>query len=259
MVSAQTLRKPLTAAYAGTGAYSLTHTDIFSMTANQASLARLPQSAAGVYGEKRFMLNELNSFNAVAGITTSSGNFGLSTHYSGFSEYNETQIGLLYARKMGEKADIGVQFNYNGLQAAGYGNASTVSAELGVILHLTDKIHTGFHASNPFGGKFGKDREEKLASVYTAALAYEASEKFYCSAEIIKEEDQPVNVQASMQYKFMPQLMGRIGFASATSSGWAGVGISLKSLRLDLVTQYHPQLGVTPGLMILFTFSKKQS
>ncbi len=256
-VAAQSLRRPLTTAYAGTGAYSINHTDIFSMTANQASLARLEQAAAAVFGEKRFMLNELNAFNAVAGITTGSGNFGLNTAYAGFAEYNETEIGVSYARKLGDMMSIGAQFSYNGIRAATYGSAVAVGAELGVILHLSEKIHTGFHIANPVGGKFGKESQEKLASVYTAAIAYEASEKFYCSIEVIKEENQPVDVQSAMQYKFMPQLLGRAGFSAATSSAWLGAGLSFKSFRFDVTSQFHPQLGITPGLLLLFLFNKK--
>lgn len=253
---AQTLRRPVTATYTGFGAYSLNHADVFSFTANQASLAQLKSTAAGLFGERKFLLNELNSYAAVAGITTSSGNFGLKTGYSGFSDYNETQIGLAYGRKLGSKTDIGAQFNYNGISIAGYGSAAAISFEAGVIIHLTDKLHTGMHVSNPVGGKFGKDQQEQLASVYSLGLGYEASEKFLVSAEIQKEEDQPVDVHAGLQYRLIPQLMVRAGISSATTSAWAGAGLSLKSFRMDITSSWHPQLGITPGLLLLFHLNR---
>lgn len=257
-VHSQTLRRPVAAPYLGLGAYSLEHTDVFSFMSNQASLAQLKNAAAGVYGERRFMLTELSNYNAAIGLPTRSGNFGLKAGYSGFSDYNETQIGLAYARKLGTKVDIGVQFNYNGIRLAGYGNASAISFEAGTVFHITDKLHTGFHINNPVGGKFGKDQQEKLPSVYTVGLGYDASEKFFFSAEVIKEEDQPVNVNAGLQYKFIPQLLARAGISSATSSAWIGLGLSLKSFRLDVTTSYHPQLGITPGLLLLFNFKGKE-
>lgn len=257
MPEAQTLRRPQAAGYTGLGAYSLSHSDIFSFTANQASLAQLKHAAAGVYGERRFLLSELNNYTATAGLITSSGNFGMKATYSGFSDYNETQIGLAYGRKLGSKIDAGAQFNYNGIRIAGYGNAAALSFELGVIMHLTDKFHAGIHVNNPVGGKFGKDQQEKLSSVYAVGFGYEASEKFFVSAEIEKEEDQPVNVNAGIQYRFIPQLLVRAGLSSATSSAWAGLGLSIKSFRLDVTTSWHPQLGVTPGLLVLFNFNKK--
>lgn len=192
---------------------------------------------------------------AVAGMPTHSGNFGLKATYSGFTDYNETQLGLAYARRLGKKVDIGTQFNYNGIRIAGYGNASAISFELGSILHITEKLHAGVQVNNPVGGKFGKE-QEKLPSVYSFGLGYEASEKFLLTVEVEKEENQPVNVNAGVQYRFIPQLQVRAGVSSAASVVWAGVGINVKSVRIDISSSYHPQLGITPGLLLLFGINK---
>lgn len=256
---AQIIRRPVAAPYIGFGAYSKRHQDIFSFTSNQAALAQINHAAIGVYGERRFMLNDLNNYTAALAIPTSSGNFGLKTGYFGSADYNETQIGLAYARKMGEKVDIGAQFNYNGIRIAGYGSSSAVSVEVGTVLHVTEQFHMGIHVNNPVGGKFGKDRQEKLPSVYSFGLGYDASEKFFFGAEILKEEDQPVNVNAGIQYKLLPQLLARAGMETATSSAWAGIGVSWKTFRIDVTTTYHPQLGVSPGLLMIFNFNKKEN
>lgn len=255
---AQTVRRPVAALYTGLGAYSYSHTDIFSFTSNQASLAQIKNAAAGIFGEKRFLLEELSLYKAIIAIPTKSGNFGFNAGYYGFSDYNESQIGLAYARKLGEKVDMGVQFNYNQIQIAGYGNTSAVNFEIGTVIHLTEKLHAGVHAYNPVGGKIGKNQEEKLASIYKVGFGYEASQKFFVSAEIEKEEDQEVNVNAGMQYKLLPQLMARAGIATATSNVYFGVGFFLKSFRIDVTAAYHQQLGITPGLLFLYNFNKKQ-
>ena len=257
--SSQTLRRPIAASYVGLGAYSQHNHDVFSFTANQASLAQLKSGAAGVYGEKRFLLNELSNYLAVAGFPTTSGNFGLKASYFGSTDYNESQLGLAYARQLGSKIDIGAQFNYNGLNIAGYGNASAISFEIGTILHVSEKLNAGIHINNPVGGKFGKDQQEKLPSVYTIGFGYDASEKFFLSAGIEKEEDQPVNVNAGMQYRFIPQLLARLGVSTATSTGWMGVGLSWKQFRMDVTAAYHPQLGISPGLLLLFNFKKNEN
>ncbi|MES1215722.1 MAG: hypothetical protein ABUT20_09400 [Bacteroidota bacterium] len=259
LLQGQTLRKPIAANYIGLGAYSLNHVDIFSFTANQASLAQLKTASVGVYGERRFLLNELNNYSATIGLPTNTGNFGFEAGYYGFSDYNETQLGLAYGRKLGSKIDIGAQFNYYGIRIGGYGNATAISFELGTVLHLTDKLHAGLHVANPLGGKFGKDQQEKLASVYTIGLGYDASEKLFISAEIEKEEDSPVNVNVGLQYKLLPQLQIRGGMSSGTSSYWMGLGLMIKSVRIDVTSSYHPQLGITPGLLLAFNFNSKEN
>lgn len=252
----QTLRNPFDAGYSGLGAYSLHHVDVFSFTANQAALAQLKNSSVGIYGGRRFLLSELNNFSAVIGLPTASGNFGVIANYSGFRDYNESQLGLAYGRKLGNKADIGAQFNFQSIRIAGYGRASVISFELGTMLHVTERLHAGIHVNNPVGGKFGIEKLEKLSSVFSFGLGYDASEKFLVSAEIEKEEDQPVNVHAGMQYKFLPQLLARAGMSSATSATWLGIGFTMKTCRIDVTAGYHPQLGITPGLLFLFNMNK---
>ncbi len=259
LVYGQTLRRPANIPYISLGSYSVNYADILSFITNQASLAQIKKPAIAVFGEKRFLLSELNNFITGIAIPTTSGNFGIKVGYYGFTEYNETQLGLAYGRRLGSKIDIGVQINYNGIRIAGYGNDAAIGFEIGTVFHLTEKIHTGVHVSNPVGGKFGKDQQEKLSSIYTIGIGYEVSEKVFIGAEVVKEEDLPVNVNTGIQYKILPQLSGKMGISSGTSSGWIGVGLSWRSFHMDITSAFHPHLGVTPGLFFLFTIDNKEN
>ena len=118
-LNSQNLRKPMAATYTGLGAYSINHTDVFSFASNQASLAQLKKAELAMFCERKFLLSELSHYTAVFGLPTGSGNFGLKGCYYGFSEYNETQLGLAYARKLSDKIDLGAQFHYNGIKVSG--------------------------------------------------------------------------------------------------------------------------------------------
>ena len=245
--------------YLSMNAYNVHHCDLFSNSSNQASLAQLDNFSAGVFSERKFLLSALNHFVASIGLHASSGNFGINTSYFGFSDYNETQLGLAYAKKLGSKLDVGARFNYNAIKISGYGNSSAINGEIGIILHITDKLHAGINVFNPAGGKFGNDFNEKLATVITTGAGYEASEKFFVSAEIEKEEDLPVNVNAGIQYKFLSQLFVRIAIETETSNIYFGIGCTMKSFRFDMIASYHPQLGFTPAMLLLFNFNSKQN
>ena len=245
--------------YVSMNAYSVHYADLFSYSSNQAALAQLDNSSAGVFSERRFLLSALNHFVAAIGLHAGHGNFGINTGYFGFGDYNETQIGLAYAKKLGSKLDIGACFNYNAIKISGYGNSSAINGEIGILLHLTDKLHAGINVFNPAGGKFGNDFNEKLATVITIGSGYEASEKFFVSTEIEKEEDLPVNVNAGIQYKILSQLFVRIAIATETSNTYFGIGFTMKSFRIDVIASYHPQLGFTPAMLLLFNFKSKQN
>ncbi len=249
---AQLVRKPVSSSYAGVGAYSATHSDVFSVLSNTAALTKVKQFSAGVYGEQRFMLKELMHYLGAFALPTQSGNFAVTTAYQGGSYMNDYQIGLAYARSLGKTIDIGVRFNYNGLKVNGYGNASAIGMELGTVLHFTEKLHGGLQVVNPVSSKFGINKQEKFASVYSLGIGYEASEKFFVSTAFVKEEDKANIVQADVQYKILPFLQLRGGVSTGTTSYWLGVGLGWKNIRLDIVSGYHNQLGLSPGLMIIY-------
>ena len=203
------------------------------------------------------MLSETSVYTVGASLPSRLGNFGLMINYAGFKNFNENKIGLAYARKLGKVLDIGVQFNYYSYRIPSYGNASTINFEIGAIMHLTEKLNAGIHVYNPVGGKLGKNSGEKLASAYKMGIGYDASDKFFISSEIIKEEDKPVNVIAGLQYRFAKQFFARAGFISETTSAYAGAGVAWKNLRLDISSSYHPQLGFSPGILLIMNFKAK--
>jgi hypothetical protein len=254
----QSLRRPVAASYIGLGAYSINHVDAFSFTSNQAALAQMKSPAIGVYGERRFLLDATNMYSAVFVLPTSQGNFGVQADYFGFKNYNESQLGIAYARNVGGLIDIGIKFNYYSFRIPSYQSSSAVNFEIGAIAHLTDKLNAGVHFYNPVGGELSKTNNEKLGSIYKFGIGYEPSERFLVSAEIVKQEDLPVNINAGVQYNFLKQFFARVGIASENESPYAGAGICWSNIRLDVSASYHPQLGFSPGLMVIVNFKTKE-
>jgi hypothetical protein len=121
---------------------------------------------------------------------------------------------------------------------------------------LTDKLHTGLHVYNPTSSKLGKNSNEQLAAIYKVGIGYEPSSTIFISTEIVKQEDQPVNVNVGMQYNVHEKLFLRGGISTLTNNSYAGVGLLMGIVRFDVNAAYHPQLGFTPGVLLLFNFKK---
>jgi hypothetical protein len=248
-IYAQTARKPVTAVYNNLNAYSQKNADVFSFGTNQAALAGITSFGGGVYGERRFMLNELALYNGAVTIPTRSGTFGFSGSYFGSSLNNELQAGIAYGRKLSDKISIGAGFNYFTVAVQGYGTAAAYNFEGGIL----------FHAYNPTSSPLGKGENEFLPSIYTVGLGYEPSDKFFIAASVQKVEEEELDFNAGVAYKFDKKLLARAGFASASSSYYLGLGFQLTAFRLDAIATVHPQLGVTPGLQLLFQRKEKRS
>lgn len=248
---AQSLRKPIAGSYIGIGAYSIHKIDVFSATDNQASLARIKEPCFGVYGEQRFSLAAMNMFSTIIALPTKDGNFALQADYFGYKNYNESQFGVAYARSLGNKLDLGIKFNYYSFRIPGYENPSTVNFEIGAIVQLSEKLNAGVHVYNPVGGNLSKTDNEKLTAVYSVGLGYEPSDNFLISVELIKQEALPANVKAAVQYDFATKFFARFGVVTENETPFAGAGVSWNNFRIDVSVSYHPQLGLTPGLMMI--------
>ncbi len=253
---AQTIQTPVLANYTRTEAYSSAYTNAFSFTGNQAALVNSKTFSAGVFGERRFMLKDLSSYQFVLALPISSGHFGLQANHFGSSLYNESKLGIAYARNLG-KIDVGVQFNYFSFKTSGYENTSAINFEGGAILHVNDQFQTGIHIYNPTRVSIGKIGEEKLPVIYSFGMGYEVSDKFFIGTEIEKVESQPINVNAGLQYSFDEKLFAKTGIASATSSFYIGLGFLWNGIRIDVTASVHPSLGMTPGLLLLYNSPEK--
>lgn len=245
------MRYPVRPGYNGYGAYSTSQTDVFSFTRNPAAVANSFHISAGVTGEQRYLIPGNYLYAAAVVFPTIQGNVGVTTNYFGSKNYNETNLGMAYGRRLGKMFDVGIQFNYFSYRIPGYGTAGALTGQLGVLAHL-GIVTAGIQVYNPAGGTLGKIGNEKIGSTYSAGIGYQPSETFGASVELIREENFPLFLQASFQYQFEKRFYLRGGFTSDTDSPFGGAGISWKQIRFDLFALFHPQLGLTPGVQVMF-------
>lgn len=257
-IQAQFLQEQPVPAYGGTGAFHPGHTDPFSFVLQPAALARVKSVAAGVSGGRGYGLKEFSQYSIVATLPAGLGTAGLQTAFGGFTGYSENVFSLGYGRMAGEKLSVGMNFCYQQLRIPGYGAAGAMGAEAGLLLQLTKEFYSGIRVKNPVAGRYGKDRQERMPSLYAAGFGYAPSAFFYVSTEFRKTAGQPVNIAVNFQYRPLAILLLRGGMETAASVYWAGAGFVLKKCRLDLFTTVHPQLGLTPGLQVLFHFKTKE-
>ena len=226
-----------------------------SFTHQQAALSTVEGFGISAYSERRFMMEELSHYRIAVALPTRSVNFGLGLNYFGNQNQNQTELGLAYGRSLGNRISIGAQFNYYNLHVTGYGKAATVNVEAGMLFYINNQVTLGVHTYNPAGSKLNKGEDEVLPSIYTVGIGYVPSEKLLIAAELEKEETKDVSVNAGVDYIFHEKLSARMGFSSSTETYFLGIGTGLKLLQLHVLASVHPQLGITPALMI--TYNRK--
>jgi len=76
---------------AAMGEASITLSDVFSTTTNQAGLGFMNQYSVGIYSDRKFVNASINNFNGALALPVSEkiGTFGLDANYYGYKYYNE--------------------------------------------------------------------------------------------------------------------------------------------------------------------------
>lgn len=256
-VFAQAPLHPLYTVLHGPLAYSIKQAGHAGYAANPASLAFVQKTDAGIFSEKRYMLQSFSSSGAVVTIPFHPGAAGITADYSMAGTFKAANLQLGYGLKLGERAGVGVSFKYHQLGVSGYGNASVISAAFGAIFQVNDQLQTGFSIQNPAGGRFGKSGVAYLPVIYSFGCGLDASEKLYTGFEIVKAESQPLQVNACFRYRIAPVCLLSGGISSASSQVWAGAGLQLRPFRLEIAACFHRQLGITPVVGIFFSADKK--
>ena len=211
----------------------------------------------GLFGERRFMLQDLSWYQVAATLPTRSGNFGVKGTYFGNTSNTEAELGLAYGRKLGDKIAIGGQFNYYTQRIPQYYSTNAISVEAGVLLKINEQVQAGFHIYNPNGAALAKT-DEKLPAMYTVGFGYEPSDRLLVSGEVLKIEDEKINFNALVSYHFDKRLYAKAGVRTAQEVYTIAGGVKLSTFSLEVMTAVHPQLGITPGLLVLFHKKEKE-
>ncbi len=237
-------------------AYSLKQTDVFSFTANPAALRPVKFFTAGVYSERRYMLNELSHFSAHVVLPAKKGSSGFRVSHSGNAGYSETGAQLAFARSMGTGADVGIAVEYFHLGSGPYGKTSALSGTAGFIFHPYPGLQLGGRFSYPV--LFQKAKYDPgLPVFFSMGGGYDVSDGLFLGINLVKEEGHPVSVAAALHYRFTERIYVRTGICTGPSQFYFGTGIRLHDLRLHTTASLHPQLGITPGLSLSYTANEK--
>lgn len=240
---------------AGMGNATVTLYDFWALSHNQAGLARLPHMAAGIYLENRFLLQELSFGAAGFALPVNTGVFGLSFTHFGYALYNESKLGLAYARDFGERLSVGLQLNYlNTSIAEEYGSKGNVAVELGFIYQVMPQLSIATHIFNPTRAKIHDYADERIPTILRAGLAYQFSDKVILAVETEKSVDRDPVFKVGMEYHITDPLYLRAGLGTNPASNAFGFGLALGSIHIDVATTYHHVLGYSPQLSFIYHF-----
>lgn len=235
------------------GGCGLTQNNVWNNFTNQAGLAEINQFIIGAGTENSFGIKELSTHTAVFALPVNGGVFGLNIDYTGFELYNESKIGLAFAKKLSDNFNVGIQVDYLGIYVdEGNNNHNNFTFEIGAQKRLMQTLTLGAHIFNPIVVKLNED--ENIPSIFKLGLRYDANEKVSIFTEGELESEQNAKLKLGLEYKIIKQLQLRTGFSTNPAKNSFGIGYALNKMQLDIAVNRHQLLGYSPQFSVSSTF-----
>ncbi len=255
--NAQKIPTNLGSAQSAMGGTGVASTDLWSSANNQAALGFNTQWGAGFYYENRFMTKEL-SLNALSiVIPTNRGSFSANMSYFGYSQYNEKKLGLAYGLPLSNRLALGVQMDYLSTNIGNnYGSMGVFTFEIGLMAKISDELTLGAHVFNPIQVKLNDYNNERIPPLMKIGLQWKLDNSFTAAFEAQSDINHPVVLRGGLEYRIKGVLYTRIGISNNPTIFSFGVGLQMKSFRLDFSSSMHQVLGYSPQLSLIYQMDK---
>lgn len=229
-----------------------TQLDIFSLFNNQAASAFLHKKELSIFSENKYISKELNTIGLAVVLPSAKGTLGITLSRFGFSNFNQTQLGAVIAKKLSHNLSLGIRINYLNTFIKHYSSRGIVFGELGIYTKLTDKISLGAHIHNPTRPKLREGENQQTASIFKVGFSYTEQKLYSLYFDLNKNSEEDFNAKVGLEYFLLQIVTLRAGVNTAPSQFFGGIGILAKQIAIDFSTSYLNNLGFSPSLSLTY-------
>jgi hypothetical protein len=239
---------------AAMGNTGITNKDINASFTNQAGLGFITKTQLGIGFQQKFVLNDIRQITTAFVLPTKTGTFSANAVYFGFTDFNETKIGLGFGKKLSEKTSIGIQMNYLQQHVSNEINQAAYTFELGMLTQISKKVSLGIHTFNPYPLKRNLFQTQ-LPSNASIGLGWKTSKAVMVNVELASSltSIQP-NFKAGLEYNLIKKFYLRGGFQTQPSLYCFGFGYYFNTFKIDFSNSIHAVLGHTTQFNLTYVF-----
>ncbi len=241
--------------FAGMGNASVMLYDVWGVYNNQAGLAKLESTELAVNYENKFGLSQIGTQSGVLGVPTKFGTFAGTYRRYGYTDYSENNLGLAYARTLGQYISVGIQFDYLFYhQSSGYDNTGAFLLQVGIIAHPVENLQIGAQIYNPTMTTLINYDDEPVNTILRFGAGYTFVEKVLLTSEVEVSVEEDGRFKFGVEYEPVDDLFVRTGVATAPNQYFLGLGYRLKSLVIDISASTHETLPLSSQIAFRYIF-----
>jgi hypothetical protein len=227
------------------GAFVAVTASSWGVVGNPSLLSPLEAFQVSVsFSPHRFGLAELATQAVMAALPTPWGTFGIAASHTGFRLYRELGADIMGGWRVAKGLYAGVSLRYYHLAIAGYGNGHALGFRTGLLIILSPATNLGFSAGNINAPVIG-EADERLPQTLRVGIAVKPVPDLELAVDLAKDIIHPLQFQAGVQYRLIPELIVRAGTGVEPSFFGAGMGLRWSGVIFDYAFTRHPVLGIS--------------
>jgi len=238
-------------AYASSALY-----DEWSLFNNPGGLAKMSQNSAAFAYDAPIRLKGANRTAALYNHHTKPGTASFGLFRFGDDVYNEQTLSIGFGNQIGISS-LGLKLNILQYHSQGLGIYRAVTFEFGGITKLSEVFHIGAHITNLTQAKIGKDNEP-LPVRLTTGMSYQPDKDIIITSELCKVLEYPITWRTGIEYGYHQKVFIRTGFNLNPGTGFFGIGIRKKIIRMDYSLQFNHYTGPSHQAAASYWFLSKE-
>lgn len=237
---------------------SLLISDVWSAHNNPAAMTGVKELQIGLWTERKFNIKELtNGAFSLVLPTKNTGAFGLGFYQFGGTTYlRQQKFSFAYALPLSEKISVGIGLSLINTRIDFYGSRFTALGEAGIIYQVNPETKVGISIWNPAPVKFVAYQEEKLPTIFRAAIGRKISKNLMLLGEAEKEINRNTAFKFAIDYKPAPKIELQAGLQTYPLNYAFGAGFGFSKIKLHLAFVFFEVLGPSPHAGFEYIHSK---
>lgn len=238
---------------------SVAESKSYSAFQNPAAIGSINQVVVGISYENKYIINELAVKSMAVVVPTKLINIAGAASHTGFDLYNELMAGVALSRNFGNVFQIGVQANYYSVYFAEVNKRyGTFIPQIGVQIQLSPTVNIGFSTFNPSQIVLKTATIPKiLPSIFSLGSKWSMSDYLSMLVQVDKNLSAEYRIAGGFEYQLKNVLSIQTGaYHAQYLVPTLGFGCKLKGLRINLIADLHPVLGLNSRASMYYYFDK---
>ena len=168
--------------------------------------------------------------------------------------FSEQYFEVGVSKHLGSKLSAGIRLNYSTwiIPESTIENSKTWEPELGIFANPFQNFFFGVIIRNPVRFRMTTIASNNMFAEINPGISFRISEKLIIAGSVLQINNQPVNVQTGIEYRFHKILFLRCGIRTNPLTQSFGISLKMSCFNLDMGLRTNPYLGNSTAMALTF-------